>query len=351
MEEIKKAGTWYKVRGKKDMLYQNVIDIFEEIILPVVISKYDMAGYIMKPLDSHEGGRNVIYICEKESSFILRISYQNDRTREDYVAELEYVRYLHNNGASVSNVISSVEGNLIEELDYDNHKLYICLFEKARGMQLSENQYRYRDDVPITEYFYNSGKTLGKIHQLSKEYQPIHERYHFADKYNSKYIEELLPEELEYVKKEISVILAKLDAIEKTKENYGMVHFDYSDGNYHIDFDNGQITVYDFDNCCHAWYMYDLAELWIHGEGWIMFEQDMQKRKQFMEDYFAEILKGYRTETNIDETMIRLLPLFVQANRIENLVDAFEVEKTTGENYLDEEDLQEICECIMKGVI
>ena len=44
------------------MLYQNVIDIFEEIILPVVIRKYDMAGYIMKPLDSHEGGRNVIYM-------------------------------------------------------------------------------------------------------------------------------------------------------------------------------------------------------------------------------------------------------------------------------------------------
>lgn len=146
------------------MLYQNVIDIFEEIILPVVIRKYDMVGYIMKPLDSHEGGRNVIYICEKESSFILRISYQNDRTREDYVAELEYVRYLHDNGASVSNVISSVDGNLVEELVYDNHTLYICLFEKARGMQFSENQYRYRDGVPITEYFYNSGKTLGKIH-------------------------------------------------------------------------------------------------------------------------------------------------------------------------------------------
>jgi hypothetical protein len=141
------------------------------------------------------------------------------------------------------------------------------------------------------------------------------------------------------------------DIIGKTKDNYGMVHFDYSDGNYHIDFDNGQITVYDFDNSCHAWYMYDLAELWVHGEGWIMFEPDELKRKQFMEDYFAEIVKGYRTETTIEEEMVKKLPLFVMATRIELLVDAFEVERATGENYLDEEDIEEISQCLLEGKI
>ena len=43
------------------------------------------------------------------------------------------------------------------------------------------------------------------------------------------------------------------------------------------------------------------------------------------------------------------LPLFVMATRIELLVDAFEVEKATGENYLDEEDLEEISKCLLEG--
>ena len=77
-----------------------------------------------------------------------------------------------------------------------------------------------------------------------------------------------------------------------------------------------------------------------------MFETDSQKRKQFMEDYFAEILRGYRTETALDERMVEKLPLFVRANRIEHLVDAFEVEQSTGENYLDEEDLERISRCL-----
>ncbi len=335
------------------MLYQDVIELFKENILPVVIEKYRLSGYTVEPLNYQEGGRNVVYVCDKEGdeSYILRVSYQNDRSREDYLAELEYVRYLYEHGASVSNVIVSKEGNLLEEVRYGNQTLYLCLFEKAKGMQLAENNYRYRDGAPLTEYFFNCGKTLGKIHQLSKEYQPVHKRIHFFDKYNMTYIDELLPNELSVVKEKIAVILESLKKIEKTKENYGMVHFDYSDGNYHINFDNGQITVYDFDNSCYAWYMYDLAELWIHGEGWIMFEQDEKKRMQFMENYFMEILKGYRTETAIEDTMVQMLPLFVQANRIENIVDAFEVERSTGENYMDEEELDELCSKILEDIL
>ena len=165
------------------MLYNEVTEIFEKTILPVVTLKYGLDGYQLQPLQAHEGGRNVIYICEKENApaYVLRISYQNDRSREDYLAEMEYVRYLYDNGASVANVISSKEDNLVEELDYNGQLLFICLFEKARGMQIAENNYRYRDGAPLSEYFFNCGKTLGKIHQLSKDYQPVHKRYHFAD--------------------------------------------------------------------------------------------------------------------------------------------------------------------------
>ncbi|WP_313638786.1 aminoglycoside phosphotransferase family protein [Paenibacillus sp.] len=58
-----------------------------------------------------------------------------------------------------------------------------------------------------------------------------------------------------------------------------MIHFDYNDGNYMIDFDTGQITVYDFDNSCFGWYMYDLADLWRSGVGWIAAEPDAVNAK------------------------------------------------------------------------
>lgn len=335
------------------LTYFDILMIFEKSVYPVVAQHYDMDGYSMQPVSSHEGGRNVVYMCEKaqEPPRVLRVSYQNDRGEEEYLSELEFVRYLRDNGASVADVVSSKSGKLVETIDCDGQRLYIAVFEKAPGMQLAENGYRYREGVPLSEYFYNCGKTLGKIHQLSKIYEPSHHRYHFEDKFNMEYINTLIPDSLSDVKRKIAEVLNDLSKLEKSADVYGMVHFDYSDGNYHINFTNGQITVYDFDNCCNAWYIYDLAELWTHGEGWIMFEDDPEKRMRFMEDYMAEILRGYRTETEIADEVLRMLPLFIMANRIELLVDAFEVERATGENYLDDEDLDMIRKCLLEGVL
>jgi Ser/Thr protein kinase RdoA (MazF antagonist) len=110
-----------------------------------------------------------------------------------------------------------------------------------------------------------------------------------------------------------------------------MIHFDYSDGNYMIDFDTGQITVFDFDNLCFCWYMYDLANLWAHGVGWIQFEKDAGKRQKFMDDYFKTVLTGYRTETRIENLMLDKLPLFIKVTLMENIIDAFEVMRNNGE--------------------
>ena len=123
---------------------------------------------------------------------------------------------------------------------------------------LVENNHRYREGVPITEYYYNCGKVLGRMHQLSRGYIPIHRRYSFSDKYNAEYIDKLIPDSLSLLKEKLLELLRTLEELDRNHESFGMVHFDYSDGNYMIDLDSGQITVFDFDNSCFCWYMFDL---------------------------------------------------------------------------------------------
>ncbi len=315
------------------MNFNQAISIIQENLLPIISDLYDLEDYDMRPVEGHYGGRNVIFTCEKlkSESRIIRIAFLPDRSREDFLAELEYIRFLHNNGASVSNVIDSVNGRILEEVRWAEHTFFVSLFDKARGKMLAENNYCYREGVPITEYFYNCGKVLGKIHQLSKEYIPTHRRYSFFDKFTVEYIQTLLPDSLSLLKQSMAGILEELKEIPQDIDSYGMIHFDYSDGNYHIDFDNGQITVYDFDNTCFGWYMYDLAELWTHGVGWIQFEKDADKRRRFMEEYFSTILDGYRSETKLDDSMLDKLPLFIQATILENIVDEFETLRNNNE--------------------
>ncbi|MGZ9584292.1 phosphotransferase enzyme family protein [Paenibacillus marinisediminis] len=330
------------------MTYNEVVKIGDAYLLPLISELYGLEGYAIQQIPPHEGGRNVVYTCEKEGvgAKILRIAFLPDRSREDFLGEMEYVRYLFEHGGSVSNVISSRQGNLLEEITHQNHTFYVCLFEKANGKLLVENHYQYREGAPITEYYYNCGKVLGKLHQISKGYTPVHSRYSFFDKYNADYIDKLIPDSLSLLKKKLVELLKTLEGLDKNHESFGMVHFDYNDGNYSIDFDTGQITVYDFDNSCNCWYMFDLAGLWRSGVGWIQFEPDVSKRKKFMDDYFEIVLAGYRSETKIEDSMLDKLPLFIQVNFMENIVDAFEVMQNNGEEPECDEELSYLIKCL-----
>lgn len=334
------------------MTYNEVTEIAKSALLPHITELYGLEGYDFHRIEAHEGGRNLVYNCEKDgdSAKIIRIAFLHDRTRDDLLAEVEYIRYLAEHGGSVSDAVTSRNGNLLEEIVHQNRTFFVCVFEKARGKKLVENYYRYREGVPITEYFYNCGKVLGKLHQLSKEYTPVHPRYSFFDKYNAKYIDALIPGSLPLLKMKLVDLLKTLEGLDSNRESFGMVHFDFNDGNYTIDFETGQLTVFDFDNACFCWYMFDLASVWGNGIGWIQSEPDADKRKKFMDDYFATVLEGYRSETSIDNAMLEKLPLFFQVNLMENVIDRFETMRNNGEAPECDEELSYIIKCIEEDI-
>ena len=312
---------------------------------------FNLEKYEMKEVESHEGGRNWIFLCENEGKyrFAIRISLTGDRREEEYLAETEFVHYLAANGGAVTDVFPSVNGKLVEQTVYDGRKAFISCFAYAKGMLISDNGYRYREGAPLSEYFYNTGKTLGKIHQLAKDYVPLHKRADYFDKYNMEYLNELISDKYKDLKKAIAKRLETFALFSKESDVYGLVHFDYSDGNYHIDMETGNITVFDFDNCMYCWYMFDLANLWTHGVGWFQFETDAEKRRIGMKDYFDTVIEGYRSETEVSEEMLAKLPLFIDMVLIENIVDECECCKRAGE-VLDYEDIENAANCLINDI-
>ena len=320
-------------------------------LLKQVTELYRLEGYDFAAVPGHEGGRNGILVCRKdgENRYILRISGLGDRTEGDCLAETEFVHWLAQNGAPVADVIPSANGRLVECPEDHGEKKYVSLFAYAKGMLLCDNGYRYREGAPLEEYFFNTGKALGKIHRLSKLYQPAHRRPDYFDKYNTAYMDRLIPAEYGELKKAIADRLDRFRALPRDGEAYGLVHFDFSDGNYHIDMNTGELTVFDFDNCMYCWYMFDLANLWTHGVGWFRQEPDAGKRMQGMAWYFNTVLEGYRSETDVPETLLEQLPLFIDMVLIENIVDEFECAAREGEE-LDYEDIEDAAECLVNSI-
>ncbi|MBP5332138.1 MAG: phosphotransferase [Lachnospiraceae bacterium] len=334
-------------------------------ILEQVKFLFSMEDCTFTPISGHEGGRNQIIIVSRngEKQYVLRISALGDRSEKDYLAETEFIRFLTENGAPVADVIPSVYGRLVEcvevddngkpveyvEADANGKAVYVSLFAYAKGMLIADNGYGYREGAPLSEYFYNTGKALGAIHRLSKAYTPVHNRPDYFDKYNRTYLNSLIPDEYSELKTAIAKRMEEFRALPKDEGCYGLVHFDFSDGNYHIDMDTGAITVFDFDNCMNCWYMFDLANLWIHNEGWTRQETDPGKRFTLMQQCFDIQLQGYKTETDIPDEMLNELPLFIDMVLIENIVDDFECSIREGEE-LDYEDIEDAAECLINGI-
>ena len=314
---------------------------------------YNLSDYDCREVEGHEGGRNKIFIFSKggEKKFVLRISATGDRTENEYLAETDFVHYLAENGAPVADVIPSVNCKQVEVVDDAEAPVFISLFEYAKGMLLADNAYRYREGAPLSEYFFNTGKTLGKIHTLSKNFEPVadHHRPDYFDKYNMEYLGRLIPDKYSELKSAIAARLETFRTLPTDAQSYGLVHFDFSDGNYHIDMTTGAITVFDFDNCMNCWYMFDLANLWIHNEGWTRQEPDPGKRFKLMQQCFDLQLQGYKSETELPEELLKKLPLFIDMVLIENIVDEFECATREGED-LDYEDIEDAAECLINDI-
>ena len=339
--------------------------------LEQAIKLFSLEDYDCREVEGHEGGRNRIFICSKggEKEFVLRISATGDRREKDYLAETDFVHYLAENGAPVADVIPSAGGKFVEIIDGADSSeasdctdsiaagdggaapVFISLFEYAKGMLLVDNGYRYREGAPLSEYFFNTGKTLGKIHALSKNFELVadHHRPDYFDKYNIEYINQLIPDKYSEIKSAIAARLKKFRTLPIDAQSYGLVHFDFSDGNYHIDMDTGAIKVFDFDNCLYCWYMFDLANLWLHNEGWCRHEPDPGKCFTLMQQCFDLQLQGYKSETDLPEEMLEKLPLFIDMVLIENIVDEFECAAREGEE-LDYEDIEDAAECLIHEI-
>lgn len=320
-------------------------------IIEQVKQCFDIEDCTFIPVCGHEGGRNSIMIVSRngDKQYILRVSDLSDRTEKDYLAETEYIHYLAEKGAPVADVIPSVQGKLVERIEVYDKEIFVSLFAYAKGMLIADNGYRYRDGASLDEYFYNTGKALGAIHRLSKKYEPEHTRQDYFDKYNMTYLDQLIPDEYSELKAAIAKRLDEFRALPKNKDIYGLVHFDYSDGNYHVDMNTGEITVFDFDNCMNCWYMFDLANLWIHNEGWTWQEADPGKRFALMQQCFDCQLQGYKSETEVPEEMLEKLPLFIDMVLIENIVDEFECAIREGEE-LDYEDIEGAAQNLIEAI-
>ena len=307
-----------------NMQREEIIEISQREVLDKASKLFKTRKDALKVFADYEGAANLVYEYENDGRpLILRISFTSERTEEQIRGELHFVNYLAEHGVRVSMPVRSRNGNLVETVQAARIPFYIVSFVKGKGIRVPDNEYRYRADAPIEEYFQSWGQVLGQMHALTKNYQPPGEkvkRLEWFELHKKRFaIEARVPEHLQVIRHRIQSVLEELKSLPRDQDSFGLIHGDFNDGNFTVDYSNGDITVFDFDDSCYFWFIYELASAWEGGIGRVM-NRGLNERRTFMKNYMEQVMEGYNRENSLSVEWMARLPLFIKLIQIEEFL-------------------------------
>jgi Ser/Thr protein kinase RdoA (MazF antagonist) len=209
-----------------------------------------------------ESANRVYSFAQSAKTRYLRLASSRHRTKEQIEAELDFIFHLQRGGVNVALPVSSVAGRFVEEIPSTNDLLFACVFEQAEG-----KPFKYNSAESNKEHFRLRGRTLGQIHALSKTFVSSGGLRRFAWDTDELLldVESFLPKSEKIVWREYDRLKERLRGLSKSKQTYGLIHGDFGETNYR--YQNSQLNVFDFDDCCYHWFAYDIA-VPIYPHGW-----------------------------------------------------------------------------------
>lgn len=276
---------------------------YNELILQEIMARYGIEQDKIRLLDGFES-----YIFEFEvddQSFILRVGHSLRRTVELIRGEVDWINYLADGGLGVARAVPSRQGALVEVVaDGQGGHFLATAFVKARGGP------PWVEGVWNDGLFARYGRFIGKMHALSREYKLSNPAWKRPE-WDHDVISELgwLPKSQPLVRERQDAVLRHLHSLTKDGASYGMIHQDAHFGNFFVD-EQGQFTLFDFDDCVYSWYVYDIAMVVFYAV------TNHEDPAGFGAHFWSHFWPGYRAEYDLDPVWLQQMHPFFKLREI-----------------------------------
>ncbi len=257
-----------------------------------------------KPLGDFE---NYIFKAkgDNDENFVLRLTHSSHRSKQEVEAELDFLRYVAENGAKVAGPLYSIAQNLVEEtIAEDGTFFFASLFTYAKGEQVKGEESPYWGE----SYFEAWGKAIGQLHHLTMNYPKTDYRDTWEED------ESAIVQELED-KKVIGIattLMEEIKILPIEKGTFGLIHGDIHPGNFY--YDGKELTIFDFDDATYNYFIHDLAMVLYYS---VLFTPWTAKEKtEFARKQLQALRKGYEREHCLTDEWYESLPLFLRLRDI-----------------------------------
>ncbi|MDD4774066.1 MAG: phosphotransferase [Eubacteriales bacterium] len=244
--------------------------------------------------------KNSIYKVRcSDFSFILRLTEESHRNLKQIESELDFQKYLYNNGADVAKPLQTKLGKSCIIIEIDKLSYIVSAFEFVTGKDWNERV----DNTEET--FIIIGKALGKIHRLSKGYNPgnIEKRRLWSEQQELQKAGSIFRNHNTMLFNKFTEFMQLMEKEEKRGDNFGLTHGDYLVSNYLID-DHNNIKVIDFDDCEYSWYAADIAICMRCYLFWTEHPDELPMKSNEAEIMHYGLLYGYNFENKITKEMV-----------------------------------------------
>ncbi len=279
-------------------------DRYHDDILQAAMQAYGISPDHIQLLAGFE--RFMYAFSREDGDFILRIGHTHRRSIPLILGEVDWINYLAAGGAGVASAVYSTNRRLIEVIpDGQGQDFLATAFVCAKGEPP-------RGDKWNDELFVKYGRLIGRIHKLSKTYQPSDptwRRPEWNDPINMEVAKWLSPVD-QPIRDRYADLLDYLYALPKDPDSYGLIHQDAHAGNFFVD-DTGDITLFDFDDCVYSWFVYDLAMVVFYA---ITNREDADA---FGQHFWNLFWAGYCQENSLDPVWLQEIPAFMKLREID----------------------------------
>lgn len=195
---------------------------------------------------------NAVYPFDRAGRLcFLRLSPAGEKDAGELRGEMDFLTYLNRCGYPAMRPVPAENGEAVLALDTPWGRWYASAFEGVPGKPL--------EDVPMTDDLAREyGAALGRLHTLSMAYHPPVKRRDHADvlTWIARTLLDLgAPRSL---LAEAEAVARLLDAMPKTPEAYGLVHYDFEPDN--VFWDGGACHVIDFEDGMRHFYAVDAVQ-------------------------------------------------------------------------------------------
>jgi Ser/Thr protein kinase RdoA (MazF antagonist) len=110
----------------------------------------------------------------------------------------------------------------------------------------------------------------------------------------------------------LQTLTAELRQLPQTPDSFGLAHTDFTDVNFFVH--DQQIYAYDFDDCEHHWFVYDIAVILFDSLPWLPHHE--MDEQTFAVHFWEHFMGGYTQENTLDQSWLDRLPLFMKLRQL-----------------------------------